>query len=154
MELITLGIGYIVNTFVKNKEVQSAVDDFVTGSVKMIRSWFVKKDKEPIIQKLEKEPESEEVKEQLNIELNEMVKDDQFKKMLESWVDECKKPFPSMKNVLENAQIEVGGHVNIGDINGNDQIYDKKNAVLNSTIKAVGDFSLGDKGKSLPFTDI
>ncbi|MBN2175740.1 MAG: hypothetical protein JW731_16540 [Bacteroidales bacterium] len=144
MELITLGIGYIVNTFVKNREVQSAVDDFVTGSVKMIRSWFVKKDKEPIIQKLEKEPESEEVKEQLNIELNEMVKDDQFKKMLESWVDECKKPFPSMKNVLENAQIEVGGHVNIGDKNGSDQVYDKKNVVANSTLKAGGDFSLGD----------
>lgn len=146
MELITLGIGYIVNTFAKNKEVQSAVDDFVTGSVKMVRSWFVKNDQESLIQKLEEAPESEEVNEQLNVAMAEMVKDDQFKKTLESWVDECKKPYPSMKNVLEEVNIEVAGHINIGDKNRNDQIYDKKNVVINSTFKGGGDFVLGDNG--------
>lgn len=144
MELITLGIGYIVNTFAKNKEVHSVVDDFVTESAKWVRSWFVKNDQEPLIQKLEEEPESEEVKAELSDAIGGMVQDDQFKAELKKWVVECKKPIPSMKNVLEDIEIEVKGHINIGDKGGSDQVYNKKNVVKTGKIKGGGDFNLGD----------
>jgi hypothetical protein len=144
MELITLGIGYIVNTFAKNKEVHSVFDDFVTESAKWVRSWFRKNDLGPLIQKLEEKPESEDVKAGLSSAMGGMVQDDKFKAELKKWVDECKKPIPSMKNVLEDIEIDVKGHINIGDKSGSDQVYDKKNVVKAGKIKGGGDFNLGD----------
>ncbi|MCF8368895.1 MAG: hypothetical protein K9G76_07610 [Bacteroidales bacterium] len=148
MELITLGIGFIVNTFAKNKEVHSVVDDFVTQSAKWVRGWFVKNDQEEVIKKLEEQPDSEETKATMNSTMQEMIKDDQFKLELEKWVSECQKPLPSMKNVLENVNIEVAGNINFGDKGGSDQVYDQKNIMRGSNIKGGGDFNFGDSNIS------
>jgi len=146
MELITLGLGLIVNTCAKNKEVNAAIDDFVSDSVKWVRGWFGKGDNVGLMTKLEEEPESPEVKEQLSSAMGEMAKNGQFMKELERWINESKKPNPTMKNVLEDIDIDVEGDINIGDEGGSDQKYDMKNVIKGGKIKAVkGGFNLGDR---------
>jgi len=144
MELITMGIGYIVTVFAKNKAVNSAVDDFVTGSVEWVRGWFKQTDNKPLLKKLKKDPESEEVQQEMNSALAEMAKNDQFKKEFELWVKENQKPNPSLKNFLENADIKVKGNFSVGDKNDDGRKYDQKNVIKKSKIKAGADFNLGD----------
>lgn len=144
MELITMGIGLIVSTCAKNKELHNAVDDFVTDSVKWVRGWFGNGKNTALMQKLEAEPESPEVKKELSKAMDGMAGNEQFMKQLEKWIQESKKPNPSMKNVLKDVDVEVDGNINIGDKGSNDQKYDMKNVVERSKFKASGDFNLGD----------
>jgi hypothetical protein len=144
MELITMGIGLIVSTCAKNKQVHEAIDDFVSDSVKWVRSWFGKGENLALMQKLEAEPESEEVKTELTTAMGEMAKNEQFMLQLEKWIKESKKPSPSMKNVLEDIDIEVAGNIRIGDAQSSDKQYDMKNVVKKGKFKGGGDFVLGD----------
>jgi len=144
MELITLGIGLIVNTCVKNKEVNAAIDDFVSDSVRWVRGWFGKNNKNALMQKLEDSPESPEVKKELSNAMTEMSKNEQFMKELQRWIAESKKPNPTMKNVLEDINIEVEGNIKIGDKTVTNEKHDMKNVVKKGTIKGGGDFVLGD----------
>ena len=144
MELVTIGIGMLVNTVVKNKAVNSAVDDFVTDSVNWMRGWFKKKDEEQLVNKLVADPKAPEVERELKVTMNEMVKDQQFKKELELWIKESKKANPSMTNVLETVDIEVEGNIKIGDKTASGEKYDMKNVVKGSKITGGGNFTLGD----------
>lgn len=150
MELITLGLGLLVNTCAKNKEVNNAIDDFVSGSVKWMRGWFKKSDKVALIQQMEEAPESPEVQAEVGNAMNELIKDDQFRMELQKWIAESKKPNPSMKNVItrkntiEGANLDISGNIKIGDKNAGQDHYDEKNTMKNVTIKGGGDFTLGD----------
>lgn len=150
MELITIGIGLLVNTCIKNKAVNTAVDDFVTGSVTWMTSWFKKSNKVGLIQNLEAEPQSEEVQAEVSSVMSDMIKDEQFRKELEKWIMESKRPNPSMKNVItrkntiEGANLDISGNIKIGDKVGGQDHYDEKNVMKNVTIKGGGDFTLGD----------
>lgn len=150
MELISLGVGLLVNTCAKNKAVNTAIDDFVTESVQWVRGWFKKSDKVGLVQSLEIEPQSEEVQAEVKLAFSEMIQDEQFRKELELWIQENKKPNPSMKNVItrknviEDANIEVGGNIKIGDKSVGLNTHDEKNILKNTTIKGGGDFNFGD----------
>ena len=145
MELVTVGVGMLVNTLVKNKAVNSAVDDFVTDSVKWVRGWFKKKDGEQLVNKIVADPKAPGVKKEMEAAMNEMVKDEQFKKEFERWIKESKEPNPSMKNVLENVDVEVQGDIRIGDKTPSGEKYDMKNVVKNSKFKSNGGgFTIGD----------
>lgn len=150
MELITIGIGLLVNTCVKNQAVNTAIDDFVTGSVKWMRGWFKKSDNLGLIEKMEATPQSETLQAEVSMTLAEMIKDDQFRVELERWIVESRKPNPDMKNVItkkntiEDANLDISGNIKIGDkVMGQDH-YDEKNTMKNVTIKGGGDFTLGD----------
>lgn len=145
MELISLGVGLLVNTCLKNEAVNQAVDDFVSGSVKWIRGWFAKEGQEPAINQLQASPESEEAKKEVEVALNQMMDNDQFKMEFQKWIMESKKPNPTMKNVLDGAELDIAGSVNIGDKGDKySDDFDQKNVVKNSKIKSGGDFNLGD----------
>lgn len=144
MELISLGIGLIVNTCMKNKEVNAAVDDFVSDSVRWVRGWIGKSGKKELAQKLEASPESREVREELTEVMGDMSGNEQFMKELKKWIQESKKPNPSMKNVLEDVDVEVEGNIRIGDKEKGDEKHDMKNVVKRSKLKGGGDFVLGD----------
>lgn len=150
MELVSMGVGLLVNTLVKNKEVNSAVDDFISDSVKWVRGWFKKKDKDVLINKLEASPDSAAAKAEVSTAMNDMLSDETFKTELQKWIAESKKPNPSIKNVItrknvvEGANIEVGGNVKIGDKTAGQGEFDQKNVIKDSNIKADGDFTLGD----------
>lgn len=144
MELVTVGIGMLVNTLVKNKAVNSAVDDFVTDSVNWMRGWFKKKDKEQLVNKLVEDPKAPAVNQEVQVVMSEMIKDDTFRRQLQLWIKESKKPNPSMKNVLEDIDIEVEGNIRIGDKTVSEEKHDMKNVVKKGKIKGGGDFVLGD----------
>ena len=144
MELITLSIGYIINTFAKNEAVQEAVDDFFSESVRWISGWFKKSGQESLVQKLESGSASKEVQTEIETVMTDMVQDDQFRAELTKWIQEYQKPEPTMKNVLEDVELDIEGNVNIGDKDGGGQSFDKKNVVKSSKIKSGGDFNLGD----------
>jgi len=91
MELITLSIGYIINTFAKNEAVQEAVDDIFSESVRWISGWFNKSDQESLIQKLESGHASNEVQTELETVMTGMVQDDQFRAELTKWIKEYQK---------------------------------------------------------------
>lgn len=144
MELITLSIGYIVNTLAKNAEVQNAVDDFVSASAKWIRSWFSGSEDEGLVDEIEENPDSNQARETLKNNLEQMTQDEEFKEKLSKWVREYEKPNPSLKNVLDNVELEIEGNISIGDKDGKGQQFDQKNVVRKSKIKGGGDFNLGD----------
>ncbi|NER11607.1 hypothetical protein SAMN06265375_10323 [Muriicola jejuensis] len=144
MELITLGIGLVVNTFVKNKEVNAAVDDFVSDSVRWVRGWFKKGDHKELVNKLETAPESKEVNEELVKAMGDLSGNEKFMKELERWIRESQKPNPSMKNVLKDVDVKAGGNIKIGDKTVSDQKFDMKNVIERGKFEAGGDFTLGD----------
>ncbi len=150
MELITIGLGLLVNTCVKNKAVNTAIDDFVTESVSWVRGWFKKGNQEPLIQKLQDQPDSPEVQAEVNDAMTQLANDETFRKELSLWIEESKKPNPSMKNVItrknviEGANIEVGGNIKIGDKSPGLGNFDEKNIMKDVNIKGGGDFTLGD----------
>ncbi len=151
MELISLGLGLLVNTCVKNKAVNTAIDDFVTDSVKWVKGWFKKSDNTALINKLEATPNSPEVKQEVSDAMSKMINDDQFKTELQRWITESKKPNPSIKNVItkknvvDNINVEVAGDIKIGDKTAGEGNYDQKNVATNSTFKSSGGgFTLGD----------
>ena len=150
MELVTIGLGLLVNTCVKNKAVNTAIDDFVTDSVNWVKGWFKKSNDPSLINNLVASPESPEAKEEVASAMSEMVKDEDFKTELMRWIKENDKPNPSIKNVitkknvLEDANVEVDGDIKIGDKNPSEGNHDEKNVIKNSVIKGGGDFTLGD----------
>lgn len=143
MELVSLGIGYIIKVFARNAEVQSTVDDFVTDSVKWVKGWFSKGGQKGVIEKLESSPDSTEISKALSDSVESLFEIEQFKIEFEKWVEENKRLYPSMKNVLEDVEISVQGNINIGD-KGSNEIYDKKNVIEKGKIEGGGDFNLGD----------
>lgn len=150
MDLVSIGLGLLVNTCVKNKAVNTAIDDFVTDSVNWVTGWFKKSNKVSAINTLVAEPDSPAAKQEATSAMSEMVKDPDFKEELQRWIAENQKPNPSIKNVItkknvvKDANIEVAGNVKIGDKTSGHSNYDQKNVIDNSTIKSGGDFSLGD----------
>ena len=93
---------------------------------------------------------SEEEKAEVNVAMNEMIKNDHFKIELEKWINESKKENPSIKNVItkknviEDANLEIEGNIKIGDKSEGQNNFDEKNTMKNVTIKGGGDFTLGD----------
>jgi hypothetical protein len=150
MELITIGLGLLVNTCVKNKAVNTAIDDFVTDSVKWVKGWFKKSSDPSLINNLVASPDSAEAKQEVSAAMSKMVKDDDFKTELMRWIKENDKPNPSIKNVitkknvLEDANVQVDGDIKIGDKTPSEGNFDEKNIVKNSVIKGGGSFTLGD----------
>lgn len=145
MEFVSLGLGLLVNTCLKNKAVNKAVDDFVSGSVNWFRGWFEKEGQEPVIAKLQENPESDAVQHEVESTLNKMLDNEQFKLEFQKWILESKKPNPTMKNVLDGVELDIAGNVNIGDKgSASAASFDKKNTLSNSKIKSGGDFNLGD----------
>ena len=144
MELITLGIGLIVKTCVKNKEAHVAINNFAVESLKWIRGWFGKSKKSELLEKLEANPNSEEAQVELSNAMTDLSSNQQFMKELERWIKESKNPNPSMKNVLEDIDIEVKGNIRIGDKEKSDQKHDLKNVIKKGKIIGGGDFTLGD----------
>jgi hypothetical protein len=77
--------------------------------------------------------------------LEDALEEPEFQKELEKQLSAFEAQKSRIKNVVENTDIDVQGSVHIGD-RGNlyGEPYDQKNTIKGSTIKAGGDFRLGD----------
>lgn len=142
--LIPPALKYLSDLVLDNEEVKKFPKDFVTASMKWIRSWFLEDD--PTAKAVVDSDSPAVAKEAvLGAKLNELMKNPQFVEELNGQLAAYNAHRSRIKNVADNAQIEVQGNVHIGDKGpGEDTGYDEKNVVKGGSIKAGQDLHLGD----------
>ncbi len=145
MPLLTKATEYILSILTEDETVKHFPKEFVAESAKWIRSWFLKDDPktEPKLQDPDRSPENK--KGVIEAKLEDMLKNSQFKTALEQQLAAFEQQKTRLKNVVDKSDIDVKGNVHIGDKGSSSgDNYDEKNVVKGSTIKAEGDFRLGD----------
>lgn len=137
---------YILDLLIENEELKKFPKEFVNESVKWVKSWFLKPEDPKTNAKLEDPNRSIEVKKDIIQDKLDDLKDNaQFQKELTKRLATFEQQRARLKNVVTNTEIDVKGSVHIGDSgNTSGDNYDEKNVIKGSTIKAGGDFRLGD----------
>ena len=145
MAILQKALDYIVNIVTENEEVQQFPKDFVTTSMQWIRSWFLVDDPK-MEAKLQDPKRSQESKKTLiERKLEDLQENPQFMRELEEKLANLEQQKTRIKNKLEDANIDVQGGIHIGDKgSSSEDNYDEKNIIKGGTIKAGGDFRLGD----------
>jgi len=140
---------FLLDLVLENDEVKKFPTDFVTASMKWVRSWFLIDDASAeIVLDMPKSETTDKAKTKLvETKLPKLLENETAKTELEKLLNAAPEDYrKKVKNLLENANVDVQGSVVIGDVgqsSGDD--YDEKNVVRGSTIKAGGDFRLGDQ---------
>ncbi len=144
--LIALAKPYLTTLVLENEEVQKFPKDFVSASMRWIRSWFLEDD--PTTQAVVQSAQPMVVKEAvLEVKLRELLKNPQFEEELRAQLAAFETHHPSRKNVLEShVRVETEEDIHIGDkAPGDTAAYDEKNIVgTGTTIKSGKGFRLGD----------
>lgn len=137
---------YILDLLTENEELKKFPKEFVDESVKWVKSWFLKPEDPKTNAKLEDPNKPIEVKKDIVQDKLEDLKDNaQFQKELTERISAFEQQRAKRKGVVENSDIDVKGSVYIGDKGSSSgDNYDEKNIIKGSTIKAGGDFRLGD----------
>ncbi|NJL75282.1 MAG: hypothetical protein HC892_09890 [Saprospiraceae bacterium] len=137
---------YILDLLTENEELKKLPKEFTDEAAKWVKSWFLKPEDPKNTAKLEDPNKSMEVKKDIiQDKLDDLKANAQFQKELSERLAAFEQQRARFKNVVHDANIEVKGNVHIGDKGGaSDDHYDEKNIVKGGTIKAGGDFRLGD----------
>jgi hypothetical protein len=145
MALIETATAYILGIITENEEVKKFPRDFVSASMKWIRSWFLEDDPKAAA-KLNDVSKSDDYKKAVieakleNLEGNEI-----FQKELAEKLQAYSQHKITRKNMVEDADIEVDGSIWIGDKdNDSENVFDEKNIVKGGSVKGGKDFRLGD----------
>ncbi len=145
MALLETATAYILGIITENEEVKKFPKDFITESMKWIRSWFLKDD--PVVSSVVENPTlSDEVKKPvIEAKLKSLEENEAFMAALKTQLEAYAQQQARQKNILDTTKIEVKGDVVIGDKTAPNDTYDQKNVVKNSEIKSTeGGFRLGD----------
>lgn len=136
---------FLLHFLLENEEVKKFPNDFVTASMKWIRSWFLT-DEDPIGKSVLESAGNESLKKiVVEQKLSVLLENETFKRELQGLLATYETEKKKAKNVIEHSNIAVQGGVHVGDqgqSSGED--YDQKNVIKGSTIKAGRDFRLGD----------
>jgi hypothetical protein len=145
MALIETATAYILGIITENEEAKKFPKDFVSASMKWIRSWFLEDDPK-VAAKLNDVSKSDDYKKAvIEAKLEDLEGNEVFQKELAEKLQTYSQHKITRKNVVENADIEVDGSVWIGDNAGStESIFDEKNIVKGGSVKAGKDFRLGD----------
>lgn len=137
---------YILDLLTDNEELKKFPKEFTDEAVKWVKSWFLIPDDPRTNAKLEDPNKPMEVKKDIIQDKLEDLKDNaRFIKELTERLAAFEQQRTRLKNVVTDADIDVGGSVHFGDKgSASGDHYDEKNIVKGSTIKAGGDFRLGD----------
>lgn len=137
---------YILDLLTENEELKKFPKEFVNESVKWVKSWFLKPEDPKTNAKLEDPNKSIEVKKDIIQDKLDDLKDNaQFTKELTERLAAFEQQRARLKNVATDADIDIKGSVHIGDKgSASGDNYDEKNIIKGGTIKAGGDFRLGD----------
>ena len=137
---------YILDLLTENEELKKFPKEFVNESVKWVKSWFLTPEDPKTTAKLTSPSKSVEYKKDvIDDKLEELQDNPQFKKELTERMTAFEQQRAKLKNVVSDTDIDVKGSVHIGDKGSSSgDNYDEKNVVKGSTIKAGGDFRLGD----------
>ena len=137
---------YMLDLLTENEELKKFPKEFVNESVKWVKSWFLKPEDPKTTAKLEDPNKSMEVKKDIiQDKLEDLKGNSQFQKELTERIAAFEQQRARLKNVVSDTDIDVKGSVHIGDKGSSSgDNYDEKNVIKGSTIKAGGDFRLGD----------
>jgi len=145
MAILQKALDYIVNIVTENEEIKQFPKDFVTTSMQWIRTWFLIDDPKTEAKLQDPERSTESKKTIIETKLEDLQENPQFMQELQEKLDSLEEQKARIKNVVDKANIDVQGGVHIGDKGSSSgDNYDEKNTVKGSTIKAGGDFRLGD----------
>jgi hypothetical protein len=145
MALLETATAYILNIITENEEVKKFPKDFVSASMKWIRSWFLEDDPKAAA-KLNDVSKSDDYKKAvIEAKLEDLEGNEVFQKQLAEKLQAYQQHKITCKNIVENADIEADGSVWIGDKEGDaETVFGEKNIVKGGRIKAGKDFRLGD----------
>lgn len=146
MALLETAAKYILNLLTNNEELKKFPKEFTDAAVIWVKSWFLIPDDPKNNAKLEDPNKPMEVKKDIIQDKLEDLKDNaQFQQELAEQLAAFEQQRARIKNVVQDSDIDVKGNVHIGDKGGasGDQ-YDEKNIIKGGTIKAGGNFRLGD----------
>ena len=137
---------YILDLLIENEELKKFPREFTDEAVKWVKSWFLKPEDPKATAKLEDPDKAMEVKKDIIQDRLEDLKDNaQFQKELKERLAAFEQVKSRLKNVVTGVDIDATGSVHIGDKGSpSGDTYDKKNIIEDSSIKAGGDFRLGD----------
>lgn len=142
--LIPAALKYVADLVLDNEEVKKFPADFVTASMKWIRSWFLEDD--PVTKSVVESDSPVVAKEAvLKAKLEQLLKNPQFAQELNQQMAAYTTERSRIKNVADNAELEAQGNLRIGDKGtGDATVYDQKNIIKGGSAKAGQDFQLGD----------
>jgi hypothetical protein len=137
---------FILDLLTENEELKKFPQEFISESVKWVKSWFLTPEDPKSTAKLADPNKSIEVKKDIiEDKLVELKDNALFMKELAARMAAFEQQKPKRKGIVENSDIDAKGNVHIGDKGtSSGDPYDEKNIVKGSHIKAGGDFRLGD----------
>lgn len=137
---------YVLDLLTENEELKKFPKEFTDEAVKWVKSWFLKPEDPKTNAKLEDPHKSMEVKKDIvQDKLDDLKDNPQFTKELAERLAAFEQQRVRLKNAVLDADIDVKGSVHIGDKgSAAGEPYDEKNLIKGGTIKAGGDFRLGD----------
>lgn len=137
---------YILDLLTDNEELKKFPKEFVNESIKWVKSWFLRPEDPKTKAKLEDPNKPIEVKKDIiQDKLDDLKDNPQFQKELTERLAAFEQQKARLKNVVMDADIDVKGSVHIGDQGpSSGDNYNEKNVIKGGTIKAGGDFRLGD----------
>ena len=145
MALLEKALDYIVDIVTENEEVKKFPKDFVTTSMQWIRTWFLVDDPKTEAKLQDPNRSVESKRTLIETKLENLQENPAFMQELTQKLESLEQQKTRLKNVMVKAKVEVDGNVHIGDRgNSSGDDYDEKNVIKDSTIKAGGDFRLGD----------
>ncbi|MDH4462366.1 MAG: hypothetical protein QE277_13150 [Flectobacillus sp.] len=146
MALLETATAYILGIITENEEVKKFPTDFVSASMKWIRSWFLEDDPKTAAKLADVSRSEESKKTLIESKLEELEGNEVFQKELAEKLQAYTQHKITRKNIVENTDIETDGSIWIGDKENtsSDNDYDEKNMVISGKIKAGKDFRLGD----------
>lgn len=145
MSLIQKATDYIFGIVLEDETVKNFPKEFVSESAKWIRSWFLKDDPKTEAKLTDPDRSTDSKKTIIETKLEDMIEDPTFKTALEQRLSQFEQQKNRLKNMVSDADIDVKGSVHIGDKgSASGDNYDEKNIIKGGTIKAGGDFRLGD----------
>lgn len=145
MALLETALDYIFSIITENEAVKKFPEDFITASAQWIRSWFLIDDPKTAAKLAEPTRSAESKRTLIEGKLEDLLENAVFVKELEERLVTFEQQKSRLKNVVTDADIDAQGNVHIGDKGSSSgDNYDQKNIIQGGTIKAGGDFRLGD----------
>jgi len=138
---------FLLNLILENEEVKKFPKDFVTASMKWIRSWFLIDD-DQVVKTVLNSSGNEALKTViLEQKLPTLMENETFKQEFERHFTEYKEQKQKIKNVIEDIDMDIKGNVRIGDNGPVVDHIEEKNKIKKGKFKIDGDFHLGDDNR-------
>ena len=150
---------FFVDFLLRKEEVEKLPQEFLNNAINWIRLWLAAED-DVLTQAVIDSPGNEMLKTALvEQKLPALLQNEAFNRQLQSMLAQYSMQKTRVKNAVDHSAADVQGNIKIGDKNPlPGEVYDQKNTVKGSTLKAGGDMHIGDEilqaGGNIHFGDI